>query len=113
MRKDRPRKVKATVTNSHLWSEKQPDNTQIVGIKWRDIQYVDNWNEDDEVAPARHLLTIGYLLYVGPDPKDSAHSITVIAGTYNHDADKWADFTVFPSTVIRETVAITKKRGGK
>lgn len=103
-------KDKTTPTNSHLWEGKLPENSQVVGINWTDIQYVDNWNEDAEVAPARYLFTIGYLLYEGPDPKDSKRDITVIAGTYDYDNSKWADFTVFPSVVVRKIVAITRKR---
>jgi hypothetical protein len=104
------KRVKTSPTNSHLWSGKVPANTQVVGINWRDIQYVDNWNEDSEVAPARYLFTIGYLLYQGPDPKDTSNDITVIAGTYDYDNDKWADFTVFPSVVVRKVHPITRKR---
>ena len=106
-------RLKTTPTNSHLWDGKVPGNSQIVGITWTDIQYVDNWNEDMEVAPARYLLTIGYLLYQGPDPKDEQRDITIIAGTYDHDNEKWADFTVFPTVVVRKVTAVTRKKRSK
>lgn len=109
-------KDKVSPTNSHLWAGLLPSNTPVVGVNWRDIQYVDNWNTDEEVAPARYLFTVGYLLYEGPDPKDAENDITVIAGTYNYDSDKWADFTVFPSVVVRQIVALMpapKKRKAK
>ncbi len=110
MAADKKARLRTSPTNSHLWDARLPDNTQIVGINWRDIQYVDNWNEDSEVAPARDILTIGYLLYKGPDPKDQANEITIIAGTYDFDNEKWCDFTVFPTVVVNKVTAITKKR---
>lgn len=109
MKKVQQMKQKTSPTNSHLWEGKVPDSTQIVGVNWRDIQYVDNWNTDEEVAPARYIFTVGYFLYEGPDPKDPQNNITVIAGTYNYDVNKWADFTVFPSSIVREIIAITRK----
>ncbi len=102
--------LKPTITNSHLWATRLPSNTQIVNIHWRDITDVSNWNEDEEVAPYRYLQQIGYLLYQGPDPKDDQNDMTVIAAGYDGDQNKWYSFTVFPSSVIRKMVAITKKK---
>jgi hypothetical protein len=102
--------VRVTPSNTHLWQDRTPENTPIVAVKWRDIQGIDNWNEDDEVAPARNCHTIGYLLYEGPDPKDKAHDMTVIASWYIYDEDEWSHYVVFPSEVIKE---IVKLRGVK
>jgi len=99
--------------NLHLWSERTPENTQIVGVWWEDIQDISNWNEEAEVAPARRLYSIGYLLYEGPDPKDTERDMTVIAKTYNYEDGKWADFTCFPSVVIREIKPLTRKPRAK
>jgi hypothetical protein len=103
--------VKATPSNSHLWEHCTPENTPLVAIHWRDIQGIDNWNEDDEVAPARHCYTIGYLLYQGPDPKDPEHGMTVLASWYLYDAEEWSHYVVFPSEVIKRVQKIaTRKR---
>ena len=99
-------KVKVSRSNSHLWADRTPKNSPIVAVRWRDIQGIDNWNEDDEVAPARSVLSIGYMLYEGPDPKDPTQKMTVIARTYVEDTSEWADFYAFPTSVIRSMTKI-------
>lgn len=82
-------------------TDKTPANTVHVVVSWRDIRDVSNWDEDGEVRCSRNLQTIGWLLYEGPDPAEPDYDILVIAKTYDYDEERWADFTVFPKTVIK------------
>lgn len=97
--------------NFHLWANKTPDNSQVVGVHWVDIVDISNWNEDEFVVePARGQYSLGYLLYEGPNPQDPEHDMTVIAVAYDTIQKRWSSYTVFPSEVVRTIVAITRKR---
>jgi len=87
-----------------LWADISPENAPRVTVKYRDIAEIDNWSGDDaEVKPARKLEAIGWLLYEGKDPGDDNEDIIiVIAKTYNWEDRRWADYTVFPETTIKE-----------
>lgn len=102
-------------TNESLWADKNIGNAQLVLVHWRDIVQVSNWNEEEEVAPVRDFMTVGYLLYEGPDPKDQGEDMTVIATTWDGDMNKWRDYVVFPSPVVRTIEAMTaaKKKRAK
>jgi len=96
-------------SNIALWADRTPENTPIIEVTWRDIQSVSNWDDDrDEVCPVRRFVSIGFLLYDGPDPKDPGQKMLVIATTYDADNDRWADYTAFPRPVIREIKTIVE-----
>lgn len=110
---ERPVPTKGTYTNEALWAGKTPRTTELVSVQWRDITSIANWNEEEEVAPVRHFSTVGYLLYEGPDPKDEGEEMVVIASTWDGDAAKWRDYTVFPAPVVRSIAAMVKPRKRK
>lgn len=83
-----------------------PDKAKLVVVTWRDIREVSNWDGTDEIRPCRSLWTCGWQLYRGKDPEDPTMRVLVIAKTYDWEEKKWADFTVFPETVVREIEAI-------
>ena len=86
------------------WNEKTPKNCLRVKVTWRDIRDVSSWTEDEEVRCCRHLESTGWLLHDGADPGDPGYEILVIAATYDWEDERWADFTVFPKTVIKEII---------
>jgi hypothetical protein len=85
------------------WSHKSPNDCPVVVVKWRDIRSSAAWEEDsdEDIRPCRNLYTVGYLLHDGPDPEELSSGIVVIAATYDWDEKTWADFTVFPRTVLK------------
>jgi len=83
------------------WESWTPDSTNVVIVHWSDIQDTPNWNVIDEVRPARHLQTVGWILYAGEDLKDAGHNILVIARTYDAEEGRWAEYTVFPAGVVK------------
>ena len=85
-----------------LWKHLTPANAEQVVVTWRDIQDVGAWDEETaHIGPAQHR-TIGWFLYEGPDPNDLGYDILVIAKTYSDTEKKWADYTAFPKTVVKE-----------
>ena len=54
------------------------------------------------MRPSRKLVTLGWLLYKGPDPKESDAEIVIIARTYDYEENRWAEFTAFPQVVLRQ-----------
>lgn len=85
------------------WASKNPDNTKVAVVHWRDIRTESAWDTDSdaEIRPARNLRTVGYLLHNGPDPDEPSSEIVVLAGTYDWEDKVWADFTVFPKVVLK------------
>lgn len=86
------------------WAHLTPDNAKQVVISWRDIRSVSSWDENDDgdIRPCRHLNTVGWLLYQGPDPGEPSSEIIVIASTYDWEASQWAEFNCFPKVVWKE-----------
>ena len=94
-----------------LWKHLTPANAEQVVVVWRDIQDVSAWDEDTaRVGPAQHR-TIGWFLYEGPDPNDLGYDILIIAKTYSDTEKKWADYTAFPKTVVKEVRRHEKSLG--
>jgi len=87
-----------------LWDDKTPENTDYVVVHWRDIKDSSQWSSSDsaDIRPARHLATIGWLLYTGQDPDEVGSNITVIAKSYDYEEKCWADYTIFPHQTIRQ-----------
>lgn len=97
---------------AHLWAELTPNEAPIVAVFWKDIQSLTDWEGDEkDIGPVRKIITIGFLLYDGPDPKDAGHNIVVIAGGYQYDAELWTDYTVFPREVVRDIKPIKPVKG--
>ena len=89
-------------TLADQWSTWTPDSTNVVVVHWSDIQDIPNWGAIEEVRPARHLQTVGWILYAGEDPKDTGQQILVIARTYDSEEQRWAEYTVFPAGVVKQ-----------
>jgi hypothetical protein len=88
--------------NQDLWAGKTPDNSAMVGFRWRDIRSTDHWNDDSgTIRPARHICSAGYIVYDGTDPGEPTCDIIVLANHYDYEEERWAEFTVFPKTVPR------------
>ena len=83
------------------FEHKTPENCMHVVVTWRDIRDISSWSEEEDVRCCRKLQSVGWLLYEGPDPLEPEYEILVIAATYDHEDERWADFTVFPKTVIK------------
>lgn len=84
----------------HLWDDKTPENTPVIAFKWRDIRKVERWDSnEEEVRPARKLVSAGFLLYHGPDPDEPDSIVTVIAETWDGEEETWHGITCFPAEV--------------
>jgi len=85
-----------------LWKDRTPENTPLIAVNWRDIRAVSRWDDDEEeVRPARKLITAGFLLYEGPDPEELEADILVIAETWDGEEEGWYGITCFPKEVIK------------
>ena len=84
------------------WHHLTPQNAQRVVVAWRDIHEISAWNDDDTTVGPVHLDTIGWMVYEGPDPDEPESSLVVIAKTYDYNDRRWADYTVFPRTVVKK-----------
>ena len=84
------------------WQHLTPANAPQVIVSWRDIHEISSWNEETIHLGPVHLETIGWLLYEGPDPNDPGSSLTIIAKTYDYEDRRWAEFTIFPQTVVKK-----------
>ena len=79
------------------YSALHPGNTPIVKVAWSDIQFLDNWGEDDEVVQPVESATVGYLL------EDTA-TVVVVASSYDYRAERWASIHAFPKAIPEVTV---------
>ena len=86
------------------WDHKTPSNCPRVVVSWRDIRDVSNWDGSEEIRCARNLQTTGWLIYEGPDEGEASANIVIIAKTYDFEEGQWADFTIFPQTVIKSVL---------
>lgn len=85
-----------------LWKDRTPENTPLIAFHWADIRTVSRWNdEEEEVRPARKLVTAGFLLYEGPDPEQPEEEIVVLAETWDGEDEGWYGITCFPKRVNR------------
>lgn len=83
------------------FKDQTPETCPQVIVTWRDIREISSWSEEEEIRCCRKLQTIGWLLYEGSDPGEPECGILIIAKTYDYEEERWADFTVFPKTVIK------------
>jgi hypothetical protein len=83
------------------WRQLSPSSATQVVVAWRDIHEISSWNDDGDALGPVHLETIGWLLYEGPDPAEPESNLVIIAKTYDYTDKRWADYTVFPRTVVK------------
>lgn len=86
-----------------LWDGRSPNDTPYKFVEWTDIQSTPAWDasEENQVAPVRRITTGGWVVYEGEDPLDPGREILVAAGTFIHDTEKFADYTVYPRYVVK------------
>lgn len=77
-----------------------PSTAPLVFVEWEDIQAHEDWNEDSEADTTCTLKSVGWLI------EDSPKKL-VIASTYDHENEKWANkfaISKLPPSVTRLAV---------
>jgi len=92
------------------WRDKTPGDVAVVVVEWRDVRDSDDWTAKDEVRPCRHLSTLGWLLYDGPDPDDKGKNLLVLGRSYDAEEVRWSELVSFPRESVRRVVTTKLRR---
>ena len=70
-----------------------PRSCKLVIVHWEDIQFNDNWDDDNPVQPVE-CVTVGFLV------KDEA-TFVGIASSYDYREEQWATKHAIPRGVVQ------------
>ena len=77
-----------------------PKDCHVVVVEWEDITHFSAWNESEDDITTTTISTLGWLL-----EENDKH--VVVASTYDHDSEQWADYHAFPK--IPATVVVVRE----